>query len=225
MTGFLGSPRVARGAIVGVDPMNLLASVVVFQYNPDEMVRTLQARAASGSGQSTGARNEALRLSGAPVETLGLTVEIDAVDQLETGDPMATRLGVYPQLSSLEMLLYPKSRTVIANAALSLLGTVEILPAEAPLTLLVWGVKRVLPVRLNGFTLTEQAYDPALNPIRASVKLDLRVLSYSDLPLSHPGHHVFLAHQVAKEAMAMLGSASSIATVGNSVSGALSAVM
>jgi hypothetical protein len=39
MSSFPGSPRLVKGAIVGVDPFNPLASVVVFQYNPT-MTRT-----------------------------------------------------------------------------------------------------------------------------------------------------------------------------------------
>lgn len=222
MTGFTGSPRTARGAVIGLDPANPLASVVVFQYNPDEMTRSLQARAATGGGtQSGGARNEALRLNGAPIENITLTVEIDATDQLERRDPLATTLGIYPQLSSLEMLLYPKSAIVIANTALALAGTLELIPAEAPLTLLVWGIKRVVPVRLTQLSVTEQAYDPALNPIRARVQLGLRVLTYSDLPLTNPGYYVFLAHQVAKEVMATLGSTSAVATAGTGITASL----
>jgi hypothetical protein len=223
VTGFPGSPRAVRGALIGLDPANPLASVVVFQYNPDEMSRTLQARAATNGGTvSGGARNEALRLSGAPIENITLAVEIDAADQLETGDPLATALGIYPQLSSLEMLLYPKSAIVIANTALALAGVIELIPAEAPLTLLVWGIKRVVPVRLTQFTIAEQAYDPGLNPIRARVQLGLRVLSYSDLALTNPGYYVFLAHQVTKEVMATIGSASAVATAGASITGSLS---
>jgi hypothetical protein len=223
MTGLTRSPRTARGAIVGVDPANPLASVVAFQYNPDEVTRTLQARSASGgSGTSDGARNEALRLTGAPLETITLTVEIDATDQLETGDPLATALGIYPQLSSLEMLLYPKSAVVIANAALAAAGSIELVATEAPLTLLIWGVKRVVPVRLTQFSITEQAYDPDLNPIRARVQLGLRVLSYNDLTITNPGYHLFLAHQITKEVMATLGSAAALATTGASISGSLS---
>jgi hypothetical protein len=134
MIGFPGSPRTARGALVGIDPENPLASVVVFQYNPDEMTRSLQARAATGAGMSAGARDEALRLTGAPIENITLAVEIDASDQLESGDALATTVGIYPQLSSLEMLLYPKSALVIANTALALVGTIELVPALAPLT-------------------------------------------------------------------------------------------
>jgi hypothetical protein len=221
VTGFPGSPKTSRGVLIGLDPANPLASVVVFQYNPDEMTRTLQARAATGGGLSGGARSEALRLTGAPIENISLAVEIDAADQLERGDPLASTLGIYPQLSSLEMLLYPKSSVVIANAALALAGSIELVPAEAPLTLLVWGIKRVLPVRLTQFSIVEQAYDPGLNPIRARVSLGLRVLSYSDLAATSPGYHLFLAHQVVKEVMATIASASAVVTAGTGGVGSL----
>jgi hypothetical protein len=214
VTGFPGSPRTSRGALIGLDPANPLASVVLFQYNPDEMTRTLQARAATGSGISGGARNEALRLAGAPIENISLAVDIDAADQLETGGLLASTLGLHPQLASLEMLLYPKTRTVLANAALAAAGSIELVPVEAPLTLLVWGIKRVLPVRLTQFSIVEQAYDAGLNPIRARVSLGLRVLSYSDLASTSPGYHVFLAHQVTKEVMATIASASAVVTAG-----------
>jgi len=207
MTSFPGSPRVMKGAIVGLDPINPYASIVIFQYNPDTLRRTLQAQA-SGSSQNNGSidRTEALRLRGAPIENITLDVDIDATDQLASADPLASSIGVYPQLSALEMLLYPKSSLVIANTILALSGTIELIPPEAPLTLFIWGPKRVLPVRLTAFSIVEEAYDVDLNPIRASVNLGLRVLSYNDLSLTNPGYYLFLAHQVTKEVMAQVGS-------------------
>jgi hypothetical protein len=213
MTTFPGSPRVQKGAIVGIDIFNPLASVIIFQYNPDTLTRTLQAQTTTGE---TG-RSEALRLKGAPVETIKLDVEIDATDQLEKADPIATSMGIYPQLSALEMLLYPKSALVIANTVLMAVGTIEVIPPEAPFTLFIWGPKRVLPVRLTGFTITEEAHDPSLNPIRAKASLDLRVLSYSDFSVTHPGYALFLAHQVVKETMAVIGSVGNIASTGASI--------
>jgi hypothetical protein len=213
MTTFPGSPRVQKGAIVGIDIFNPLASVIIFQYNPDTLTRTLQAQTTTGE---TG-RSEALRLKGAPVETIKLDVEIDATDQLEKADPVATGMGIFPQLSALEMLLYPKSSLVIANTVLMAVGTIEVIPPEAPFTLFIWGPKRVLPVRLSGFTITEEAHDPGLNPIRAKVSLDLRVLSYSDFSVTHPGYALFLAHQVIKETMAVIGSVGNIASTGASI--------
>lgn len=200
MSAFPGSPRLLKGAIVGTDPANPLASVVVFQYNPDTMSRQLQARASGGN--DVGERSEPFRLMGPPRETITLAIEVDAADQLETDDPIALEAGVSPSLSALEMLLYPKSSVVAKNAALAEAGNIEIVPPQAPLTLFVWGPQRVLPVRLTGFTINEQAYDTALNPILAKVDLTLSVLSYLDLKRTDPGYTLFLAYQIAKEVTA-----------------------
>ena len=209
MSSFPGSPRVLKGAIIAVDPLNPLASVIVFQYNPEALSRTLQARTA-GEGEQGGP----LRLSGPPEETIKLSIEIDAADQIERGDPVAAEMGVYPALAALEMLLYPKSGMVIANEALARVGVIEVIPPEAPLTLLIWGAKRIVPVRINEFGITEEAFDPDLNPIRAKVDLGVTVLTYAELGLLSPGGALFMTHQIAKEVMATIGGAGTLAGVG-----------
>jgi hypothetical protein len=213
VTTFPGSPKLLKGAILSIDLPNPTASVILFQYNPDTLTRTLQAQSAGGEG---GDHSEALRLKGAPVENIALDVEIDATDRLEKAEGTAVGMGIYPQISVLEMLLYPKSSLVLANTALLAAGTIEVIPPTAPFTLFVWGPKRVLPVRLTDFSVTEEAYDANLNPIRAKVSLRLRVLSYNDLPRSHPGYSLFLSHQVVKEAMATVGSANGLSAVAGS---------
>ena len=208
MTTFPGSPKLTKGAIVALDPLNPLASVIIFQYNPKSLSRGLNAQT---SGED-GSPSEVLRLDGPPIETITISeLEIDATDQLETANPIATTLGIYPQLSALEMLLYPKSALVIANTVLLAAGTIEVVPPEAPFTLFIWGIKRVVPVRITSFTITEEEYDTQLNPIRATVNLGMRVLTYNDFSVTHPGYYVFLAHQVVKEAMAVVGSVGNIA--------------
>jgi hypothetical protein len=210
MTSSLSStPRLLKGAIVGVDIYNPVASVIVFQYNPDAMTRRLEPRGVGGEGD----RSEAMRLTGPPKETITLSIEVDATDQLETKHPLAIATGVYPTLSALEMLLYPKSAVVIRNMIMATAGTIELLPAEAPFTLLVWGVPRVVPVRVAGISITEEAYDPLLNPIRAKAELTLTVLSYNDLTATSPANFVFLAHQIAKEVMASLNVVNSVQNV------------
>ena len=211
MTHFPRSPRVRKGAIVAVDLFNPVSSVIVFQYNPATLTRTLRAQMATEEG----ARSEAQRFKGPPLEDISVAVEIDATDQLEKAESTAVSMGIYPQLSALEMILYPKSVTVIANAALAAVGTLEVVPPEAPLTLFVWGVKRVLPVRLTSFSIEEEAYDVNLNPIRARVSLGMRVLNYNDLPMTNLGYGLFLAHQVAKEAMATIGSVGNLGQLGD----------
>lgn len=210
MTGFPGSPRLIKGALIGVDVFNPLASVVVFQYNPDTMTRKLDARTAGGDGE----KGEAFRLSGPPKETITLSMEIDATDQLEENNTLAVASGITPTLAALEMMLYPKSALVIANSILSAVGTVEIIPAEGPMILFVWGPTRVLPVRLTGMSITEEAYDTLLNPTRAKVDLSLTVLSYNDLSLTSPGQALFMVHQITKEALATSNVFNSVQNVG-----------
>ncbi|MBI9048806.1 MAG: hypothetical protein JEZ00_05290 [Anaerolineaceae bacterium] len=202
------SPRLIKGAIIGIDVTNPVASITIFQYNPDTLTRTLQAQASGGESNS---RSEPQRLKGPPTENIRLDVEIDATDQLETGG-IASAVGIYPQLAALEMLLYPKMLTVLANTALLAAGTIEVVPVEGPFTLFIWGPQRVVPIRLTEFSITEEAHDTLLNPIRAKVSLGMRIQNYNDFPLSHPGFAMFMVHQGIKEAMAVMGS------VGNAAS-------
>src|SRR5207248_10815530 len=132
MTTFPNSPRLQKGALIGLDPFNPLASIVLFQYNPETLTRTLKARTtpAGGAGGGT-APGEAMRLAGPPDESFKLEIILDATDQLEKTDPLATQLGIHPQLASLEMMLYPKSGLVIANEVLLRLGVIEVIPPEA----------------------------------------------------------------------------------------------
>jgi hypothetical protein len=218
MGSFPGSPRTLGGAILAVDPSNPLARIVIFQYNPDSVTRTLRPREASA--QTAIGAADAHRIWGAPVETIGMTVEIDAADQLASGDPLAATTGIAGQLAVLEMLLYPSSLTVIANTVLLAAGTIEILPPEGPLTVLVWGPARVVPIRLDSLSITEQAFDTALNPIRAQVQLSATVLSYNDLPISDPGYALFLVHQVAKEALATIAVVSGAISTATELAGA-----
>lgn len=210
MTTFPGSPRLIKGALIGMDLFNPLASAVVFQYNPDTMTRRIEARAVNQEGE----RGEAMRLTGPPKETITLSIEIDATDQLEQAHPLAVTVGLNPTLAALEMMLYPKTISVFLNDMLSAVGTIEVIPVDAPMILFVWGATRVLPVRLTSFSITEEAYDTLLNPIRAKVDLSLTVLSYQDLSMLSPARALFLAHHVAKEIMATTNVFNSVANIG-----------
>jgi hypothetical protein len=157
-------------------------------------------------------------LTGPPEETIKVDVEIDAADQLEQNDGIASALGIYPQISALEMLSYPKSALAIANTALLATGIIEIAPPTAPLTLFIWGPQRILPVLVTDCAITEEAHDTTLNPIRAKVGLGLRVLSYNDLSITNPGYYIFLAHQIVKETMSVVNLANDLtAVIGSNV--------
>lgn len=199
MSSFPGSPRLVKGGIVLVDlDSGAVQKIIVLQYNPDTLTRSLQPQGVREGGD----RSEALRLTGPPIETIKLDAEIDATDQFETADAQATQVGIHPLLASLEMIVYPSSAQLQANNALAQSGTLEIVPMIAPLTLFIWSKNRIVPVRLTDFSITEEAFDPALNPIRAKVSLGMRVLSVNDLGFNAKGGSLFMAYQQQKEKLA-----------------------
>jgi contractile injection system tube protein len=203
LSAFPGSPRLVKGGIVLIDPASgQLLKVISLQYNPDTLTRSLQIKAAGGDGG--GDRSQALRLKGAAVETIKLEAVLDATDQLEYPDsnPNAVRHGVHPQLAVLEAMAYPQSAVMRANDRLAGSGVLEVLPVEAALALLVWSKSRIVPVRLTELSVTEEAFDPTLNPIRAKVSLGLRVLSVDDLGFGHKGGVLFMNYLQAKESLA-----------------------
>ncbi len=214
---FPGRPRVLKGALVAYASALLgpVPNVVVFQYNPDTVTRTVRHRTQTSTGAEAGGRaraGEPIRVTGPPAESLSLQITLDATDKLEVGDPLAVTVGVHPALAALELLLYPDSTQMLRNAALTQAGASAVPAAEVPSVLLVWGLGRVVPVRVESLSITEQAYDPLLNPIRADVDLSLHVLSYLDLTVGSLGHGASVAHHIAKEALAQANVVDATAT-------------
>ncbi|MET8326588.1 hypothetical protein [Streptomyces sp. NPDC005181] len=216
MTRYADIPKPIRSGIVVVDPeRGTPQRIIVLQFNPDTLERSLAPQAAGGSGDaggggSGGDRNEALRLKGPAEESWKFTAEIDATDQLEIAAPD----GIHPQLAMLEMLVHPTSAQLREASRLTKKGTIEISPIEMPLTLFTWGSKRVMPVRLIELSINESAFDINLNPIRASLGIGMKVLSVSDLPAGHRGADLYLAHLAQKERLAAAARGGRLAELG-----------
>jgi len=202
MTTFPNSPRILKGGLVLIDPESAkVLRIIALQYNPESLSRSLQIQSAGGEGSN---RSEPMRFKGPAVETIKLEADIDAADQLEFPDQNRTVVehGIQPQLAALELLAHPSSAQLFEVDRQLGSGTLEIAPMEAPLILFVWGRSRIVPVRLTDFSVTEEAFDPALNPIRAKVSLGLRVLSVDDLGFAHKGGGLFMTYLAAKEQLA-----------------------
>lgn len=185
-----------------IDPQtSAVQRIISLQYNPDTLSRTLQVQ---GVGTEGGDRSEALRLKGPPIETIKLDAEIDVTDQLEfPGENSdAAQLGIHPQLAALEMIIYPRSSQLLDNYSRERSGSLEIAPMESPLTLFIWSENRILPVRITELSITEEFFDPSLNPIRAKVSLGMRVLSVNDLGFEHKGGTLYMAYHQQKESFA-----------------------
>jgi hypothetical protein len=215
MPGSPLSPRLVKGGIVTLDPdTSIVTGVIALQYNPDSLSRSLQIQS-TPAGQD-GARTDALRLRGPAIETIKVEAELDATDQLEFPSqyPNAVRYGLHPQLAQLEMLINPTVETLYNDDGMANSGTLEIIPLEQALTLFVWSASRVVPVRLTEFSVTEEAFDPNLNPIRAKVSLGLRVLNVDDLGFEHPGGRLFMSYLTNKQQLATLAASPAISVLG-----------
>ena len=198
-----------------MDPdTSAVKSIIALQYNPDSLSRTLQIQAVQGAQDGT--RVDALRLRGPAVETIKVDAELDATDQLEhpTLFPLAVQFGLHPQLAQLEMLVNPTVETLMSDDSMANAGRLEIIPLEQPLTLFVWSKMRVVPVRLTDLSVTEEAFDPKLNPIRAKVSLGMRVLSIDDLGFSHPGGRIYMSYLTNKEQLASQATSVALSVLG-----------
>ncbi len=216
MTTFPNSPRILKGGLVLIDPESArVLRIISLQYNPDSLSRSLQVQTTNVGGEG-GNRSEPMRFKGPAVETIKLEAEIDAADQLEFPDQHRTTVenGIQPQLAVLEALAHPTSAQLRRVDRQASSGTLEIAPMEAPLMLFVWSKSRIVPVRLSDFSITEEAFDPSLNPLRAKVSLGLRVLSVDDLGFSHVGSGLFLGYLQTKERLAGLARAGSFSALG-----------
>jgi Contractile injection system tube protein len=213
MSTFPGSPRVLKGGIVLLDPDTFAVlpnGVILLQYNPDTLTRSFTIKSAKEGGD----RSEALRLTGPADETIKVEAEIDATDQLEAADANALQFGIAPQLAALETLAYPASATLQSNFALAQQGTLEIVPMQSPMTLFVWSASRIVPVRITELSITEEAFDPNLNPLRAKASLSLRVLSIDDLFFSDRGGSLYMTYQRRKESLAQLSRSGALGALG-----------
>ncbi|NVB76940.1 MAG: hypothetical protein HOV81_00965 [Kofleriaceae bacterium] len=193
------SPKLLKGAIVQFKTMPIvpIPNIIIFQYNPESLSRTLTPYVPpqpSSDKTKPPSADETSTLSQPqePTETFSVSLFLDASDALEVPEahPVAFLTGVADRLAALEMLLYPQGESLLG----SLVGSVSVsLGAggfsakmskdafakrdEVPVTLFVWGPGRIVPVRLQSFTVEEQQWNQLLYPTRAKVQLGMKVLT------------------------------------------------
>jgi len=187
-----------RGALVEFMPTFLipLPNVIVFQFNPETMSHAwTQPEAAGGKAAAN-----PLAVKGMPGETFSFTIALDANDQIADGSAVTAGLakvsGIYSRIAALEMLMYPTGAAgggLLGSVSASIgaggvslggsaSGVTRTVPASTvPTVLFVWGVGRIVPVRVTGLTITEKLYDSLLNPTHAEANLTLRVLTPEEL--------------------------------------------
>jgi hypothetical protein len=204
--GLPSTPKLLRGALVQFSaPMIVpIPNIIIFQYNPETLSRTLEpyqlpdSKAAGPDKAVTDA--PATTQPKPPVEKFTLSLQLDASDALEVPElhPVAVVSGVADRLAALEMLLYAQDSSGLgfsiylplgltlgggtgAQVGASVASQAEKVPkGKAPTILFVWGPGRIVPVRINTFSVDEQLSNPLLYPLRAKVSLGMQVLTDAD---------------------------------------------
>lgn len=214
--GFPNQPKTLRGAFVEYG-LTLPPAIVVFQFNPLQLTRNRSLTfAVPSEGTNSGSAAQSLRdfhkryddltaLRDAQrvtvgEETIGFELRLDATDQLDEGDTITEQFGILPRLATLEAMVYPKDESLLGQALGALLGSSGGFSfsrsANPPLVLFIWGRTRVLPVNINSMNITETEFSTVLNPVRATVSVNLTVIEGKS--------PFYLYSKAAKEAMSVL---------------------
>ncbi len=162
---------------------------IFFQYNPESVKRTLTP---SYYGRDTGGAG-AVRFSGAPEESISLEILLDATEEMRASS--AKTAGVRPLLAALSLLAYPDLQKIKDREKKLKKGIIEAAPIEAPQLLFVFGQTRVIPVQLKSISVTEQLFNNALTPVRATVALEMTAVSYSDVTSDNANWESFVSYQ------------------------------
>jgi hypothetical protein len=181
-TGFSRSPRLVRGALVQLaeDVIGVVPNVIPFQYNPETLTRKLTPWNPFEVDQTGRGQIAPTAQPFDPKEAITLEIHFNAADQMEDSDPVAAEIGVADRIAAMEKLLFPSQGLLgdLLNAAAELAGAPQ--PAQrptVPVSLLVWGPGRILPVRVTDYSIDETLFLPSLQPMAAKVSLSLEVLT------------------------------------------------
>jgi len=153
-----------KGALAKVNRRGAVTQRFDFALNPEQIHRRIHWPETGET--TTGAR---------PCERLSFRLALDASDALKCPEqnPAVVRHGVRPQLTLLESFIRPSASP---SSGLPSGGNVAG-EALAPALVFLWGQEPAVPVRMVSLNVREELFDPMLNPLSASVRAELEVLS------------------------------------------------
>jgi hypothetical protein len=207
--------KILKGAFInlGAGLLGGLPNIVIFQFNPERVTRTMSLVQPPAPSRGTGSANSQNQPD-QPSGTISFTLRLDASDQLAKSDPLAAASGILPALAAIELLMVPAGSLTINLASLG--GgpkPYQLAPSRLPTVLFFWGPARILPVTVNSLTVNEMEYDTLLNPVRAEVNVSLQALTPRQLAKDATlARGAYAYTEGVKEVMAVLNMASAAAS-------------
>ena len=206
-------PYLLKGALIeyGANLIGPIPNVVIFQFNPETLTRSLKIPAKPVTGASA---REGTQAGEKPLETISFKASFSAADELNDNKVLARRFGIGPRLSALEKMVHPSSKlTGLIGAAIDAIGSAlgggggaptQAIPREKyPKIIFIWGPARVLPVVIDSMQISELEYDSKLNPIRAEVDISLTVNAIDACSDDRVAKGALEFSEMAKEAQAL----------------------
>jgi len=159
--------------------------VLAFDFNPSSITRSRAMTFAEGdkkggydftSPLETGRVAQGVSME---TESFSLNILLDATDKMQDGHPIASFMGVQPQIDTIRSMMEPKSQLPSGVQVLSSLSSAPekafMREVSASVLLFVWGLQ-VLPVFLTNADITQTDFLPNLAPYRAEADLTLQII-------------------------------------------------
>ncbi len=165
--------------------LGAMPNIIPFQFNPDNITRTLVPRDSEicFDAAMDNRCQDIISVPLLPSETITMSIQLDATDKLSDGNLIASLAGIQPAISAIELMMYPKKKTASLIPAFNSDSQNYTPLQELPLVLFILGV-RIYPIKITSMTITEQAFDTTLNPIRAEIQVSVQVLNSDDKNVS-----------------------------------------
>lgn len=217
--GFKNKPKTLKGAFVEYG-ISIPPLFVVFQFNPEELSRnrslTFRTRSTDSESAIGSLREDhqreypdqddliAIRDDQQVTiqeEAISFDIRLDATEKMSEGDVITAGFGLGPILSTLELMVLPKSDSMLGALVDAIFpggdeGFSFTRSQRPPMILFIWGHKRVLPVNIESLNITETEFNTNLDPIRATANVSLRVIEGKNIPYGYT--------KLAKEVMSVL---------------------
>lgn len=221
-------PFLMRGAMIeyGSDFLGPLPNVVIFQFNPESLTRTIQIP----PRPTGGAARETTQAGEPTIEKITLKAQFSAADGMGKNNLLARTMGVGPRLAALEKMVNPASKlSGRIGAAIDAIGSAlglsggggdprQTVPRQKyPRILFLWGPFRVLPVVIESMTITELQYDFMLNPVQADVSIGLAVNAIDNCSDDTVGRGALEYSNLAKDAQAAANLATTVGQIADMI--------
>ncbi len=165
--------KIQKGAFALFTSPSTPEKRVSFQYNPEQLTRV------QNYNDSTNLISESIRFT--------LMLHVDALPK--RGVPDDLPVSIYPQLAALERIFEAQTVRVFAG-----FPGIRINRQPSSVLAFTWG-QRTVPIRIQRFVIKEHIFNTELEPVYATIDVQLRLMTAKELANNEIGLHMLRNYQ------------------------------